>query len=92
MQVLRYENGEKYESHYDFFRDSLNVKRGGHRIATVLMYLSNVTKGGETIFPRAEVNNKISILLRLFKIMSMLEKTCLCYFLSFLGWFVSTKR
>ncbi|KAK2358158.1 Oxoglutarate/iron-dependent oxygenase [Trifolium repens] len=28
--------------------------QGGHRFATVLMYLTNVTKGSETVFPNAE--------------------------------------
>ncbi|MCO5577182.1 hypothetical protein L7F22_031006 [Adiantum nelumboides] len=53
LQVLKYEHGEKYEPHYDFFQDKYNIQQGGHRVATVLMYLSNVTKGGETIFPNA---------------------------------------
>jgi hypothetical protein len=35
----------------------------GHGIATVLMYLSNVEKGGETIFPNAEVIFSSSIIL-----------------------------
>lgn len=56
IQVLRYENGEKYEPHYDYFHDKNNIALGGHRIATVLMYLSNVTKGGETVFPNAPVS------------------------------------
>jgi len=55
MQVLDYKNGEKYEPHFDFFHDKANQRLGGHRVATVLMYLSNVEKGGETIFPNAEV-------------------------------------
>ncbi|KAE8667959.1 Prolyl 4-hydroxylase 2 [Hibiscus syriacus] len=55
IQVLRYEHGQKYEPHYDYFVDKVNIARGGHRIATVLMYLTNVTKGGETVFPEAEV-------------------------------------
>lgn len=55
IQILHYENGEKYEPHYDFFHDKANQEIGGHRIATVLMYLSDVEKGGETIFPNAEV-------------------------------------
>ncbi|XP_014512275.1 probable prolyl 4-hydroxylase 6 [Vigna radiata var. radiata] len=54
MQVLHYENGEKYEPHFDYFHDKANQIMGGHRIATVLMYLSNVEKGGETIFPNSE--------------------------------------
>uniref|UniRef100_A0A7N0UNX3 procollagen-proline 4-dioxygenase n=1 Tax=Kalanchoe fedtschenkoi TaxID=63787 RepID=A0A7N0UNX3_KALFE len=55
IQVLRYEHGQKYDPHYDYFTDKVNIARGGHRIATVLMYLTNVVKGGETIFPSAEV-------------------------------------
>lgn len=56
IQVLRYEHGQKYDAHFDYFHDKVNIVRGGHRIATVLMYLSNVTKGGETVFPNAEVS------------------------------------
>lgn len=55
IQILHYQNGEKYEPHFDYFHDKNNQALGGHRIATVLMYLSNVGKGGETIFPNAEV-------------------------------------
>ncbi|OAY82560.1 putative prolyl 4-hydroxylase 7 [Ananas comosus] len=54
MQILHYENGEKYEPHFDYFHDKANQVLGGHRVATVLMYLSDVIKGGETIFPNAE--------------------------------------
>ncbi|XP_020577345.1 probable prolyl 4-hydroxylase 6 [Phalaenopsis equestris] len=54
IQILHYENGEKYEPHYDYFHDKSNQALGGHRIATVLMYLSNVVKGGETIFPNSK--------------------------------------
>ncbi|ONK68417.1 uncharacterized protein A4U43_C05F11290 [Asparagus officinalis] len=54
IQVLRYEHGQKYDPHYDYFTDKVNIARGGHRIATVLMYLSDVVKGGETVFPSAE--------------------------------------
>lgn len=56
MQVLRYEYGQKYDPHFDYFTDKVNILRGGHRIATVLMYLSNVGKGGETVFPKAVVS------------------------------------
>ncbi|KAJ8425374.1 hypothetical protein Cgig2_003652 [Carnegiea gigantea] len=54
LQILRYELGQKYEPHFDYFVDKVNQQIGGHRSATVLMYLSDVKKGGETIFPRAE--------------------------------------
>uniref|UniRef100_A0A803Q5E7 procollagen-proline 4-dioxygenase n=1 Tax=Cannabis sativa TaxID=3483 RepID=A0A803Q5E7_CANSA len=56
IQVLRYEEGQKYEPHYDYFADKVNIIRGGHRIATVLMYLTDVVKGGETVFPHAVEN------------------------------------
>nr|AMY26629.1 prolyl 4-hydroxylase alpha subunit-oxidoreductase activity, prolyl 4-hydroxylase [Linum usitatissimum] len=54
IQVLRYEHGQKYDPHYDYFTDKVNIARGGHRVATVLMYLTDVQKGGETVFPSAE--------------------------------------
>ncbi|KAF5457198.1 hypothetical protein F2P56_021316 [Juglans regia] len=54
IQILHYEHGEKYEPHFDYFHDKANQKLGGHRVATVLMYLSDVEKGGETIFPNSE--------------------------------------
>lgn len=45
VQVLRYGYMQQYKAHYDsLFRD-------GPRIATVLMYLSDVEEGGETAFP-----------------------------------------
>ncbi|XP_058201340.1 probable prolyl 4-hydroxylase 4 [Rhododendron vialii] len=57
IQVLHYEHGQKYDPHYDYFVDNVNIARGGHRIATVLMYLSDVAKGGETVFPSAEIHH-----------------------------------
>eukprot|EP00270_Netrium_digitus_P011014 TRINITY_DN3468_c0_g1_i1.p1 TRINITY_DN3468_c0_g1~~TRINITY_DN3468_c0_g1_i1.p1 ORF type:complete len:325 (+),score=62.34 TRINITY_DN3468_c0_g1_i1:88-1062(+) len=53
MQVLRYNFGQKYESHYDYY-DVRDAQPGGRRYLTVLMYLSNVKKGGETVFPNSE--------------------------------------
>ncbi|KAL5198286.1 hypothetical protein ABZP36_001798 [Zizania latifolia] len=54
IQILRYEHGQKYDPHFDYFQDKVNQALGGHRYATVLMYLSTVEKGGETVFPNAE--------------------------------------
>ncbi|CAL5368007.1 unnamed protein product [Camellia sinensis] len=51
IQILHYEHGQKYEPHFDFFEDKINRELGGHRVATVLMYLSDVKRGGETVFP-----------------------------------------
>ncbi|BAT77655.1 hypothetical protein LR48_Vigan09g034900 [Vigna angularis] len=56
LQILHYEVGQKYEPHYDYFLDEFNTKNGGQRIATVLMYLSDVEEGGETVFPAATTN------------------------------------
>lgn len=56
LQVLHYEIGQKYEPHYDYFMDEYNTRNGGQRIATVLMYLSDVEEGGETVFPSAKGN------------------------------------
>ncbi|KAF2937457.1 hypothetical protein DAI22_03g051901 [Oryza sativa Japonica Group] len=51
MQILRYGQGEKYEPHFDYISGRQGSTREGDRVATVLMYLSNVKMGGETIFP-----------------------------------------
>jgi Rps23 Pro-64 3,4-dihydroxylase Tpa1-like proline 4-hydroxylase len=60
MQIQRYERGQKYEPHFDYFNVKIN-----HRYATVLMYLSTVDKGGETVFPNAKVpTDSISMFLR----------------------------
>lgn len=56
MQILHYQNGQKYEPHHDFFHDKINQapNRGGQRIATILMYLTTPEEGGETVFPNAQ--------------------------------------
>ncbi|KAF3789110.1 putative prolyl 4-hydroxylase 3 [Nymphaea thermarum] len=56
LQVLHHKAGQKYEPHFDYFLDEFNAKNGGQRIATVLMYLSDVEEGGETVFPSVKVN------------------------------------
>eukprot|EP00271_Cylindrocystis_brebissonii_P020405 TRINITY_DN6737_c0_g3_i1.p1 TRINITY_DN6737_c0_g3~~TRINITY_DN6737_c0_g3_i1.p1 ORF type:complete len:351 (+),score=43.01 TRINITY_DN6737_c0_g3_i1:841-1893(+) len=53
FQILHYEIGQKYEPHHDFFYDKQNVVNGGQRVATLLMYLTDVEEGGETVFPTA---------------------------------------
>ncbi|XP_058093530.1 prolyl 4-hydroxylase 1 isoform X2 [Magnolia sinica] len=53
IQVLRYEKNQFYRPHHDYFADTFNLKRGGQRIATMLMYLSDNVVGGETYFPMA---------------------------------------
>ncbi|CAL9039727.1 prolyl 4-hydroxylase 1-like isoform X1 [Musa acuminata AAA Group] len=53
IQVLRYETSQLYRPHHDYFSDTFNLKRGGQRVATMLMYLSDDVEGGETYFPMA---------------------------------------
>lgn len=53
LQVLHYEVGDEYKSHFDFFpKNRVDDRKGGQRVATLLMYLNDVEAGGETIFPK----------------------------------------
>ncbi|EFN59988.1 hypothetical protein CHLNCDRAFT_49444 [Chlorella variabilis] len=51
LQVLKYEHGQEYEGHYDYFFHKAGTANGGNRYLTVLMYLNDVEEGGETCFP-----------------------------------------
>lgn len=56
LQVLRYRPGAEYQPHYDYFDpghvSTPNIlKRGGQRVATLVIYLNTPTAGGATIFP-----------------------------------------
>jgi prolyl 4-hydroxylase len=56
LQVLRYGPGAEYKPHYDYFDPAepgtpTILKRGGQRVATLVMYLSEPEKGGGTVFP-----------------------------------------
>ncbi|SDP85177.1 prolyl 4-hydroxylase [Rhodoferax sp. OV413] len=56
LQVLRYQPGAQYKPHYDYFDPQepgtpTILKRGGQRVATLIMYLGEPEKGGATIFP-----------------------------------------
>jgi prolyl 4-hydroxylase len=58
LQVLHYLPGAEYKPHYDYFdpaepgTPSL-LRRGGQRLATLLMYLNEPEQGGGTTFPDA---------------------------------------
>jgi prolyl 4-hydroxylase len=56
IQVLHYEPGGEYKPHYDYFDpahpgNNEVLAQGGQRIATLIMYLNDVTRGGATVFP-----------------------------------------
>ena len=53
LQVLRYARGQEYRPHFDYFFHAAANDNGGNRLATALLYLSDVEEGGETIFPNA---------------------------------------
>jgi len=57
MEMVRYGRSDEYAPHYDWFdpatppgRKQLEVH--GQRIATVILYVSDVDAGGSTVFPR----------------------------------------
>ena len=54
--MLQYEKGSEYRPHYDWFDASRpgprkHLERGGQRVGTIVMYLSDVEAGGGTSFP-----------------------------------------
>ncbi len=56
LQILHYRPGAEYKPHYDYFDPaepgtSTILKRGGQRVATILMYLHEPERGGGTTFP-----------------------------------------
>jgi prolyl 4-hydroxylase len=56
LQILHYRPGAEYKPHYDYFDPSepgtpTILKRGGQRVATIIMYLHEPEKGGGTTFP-----------------------------------------
>jgi prolyl 4-hydroxylase len=51
MYFLRYEVGQQYKPHHDYFNDEVYIRDAGNRIASVVMYLGEPEEGGETVFP-----------------------------------------
>ncbi|KAL2499610.1 putative prolyl 4-hydroxylase 9 [Abeliophyllum distichum] len=51
FNVLRYEIGQRYHSHYDAFNPAEYGPQKSQRVASFLLYLSDVEEGGETMFP-----------------------------------------
>ncbi len=60
LQILHYKPGAEYKPHYDYFDPAepgtpTILKRGGQRVATIIMYLSEPEKGGGTTFPDVQL-------------------------------------
>lgn len=56
LQVLHYPPGAEYKPHYDYFDPAepgteQMLRRGGQRVATMIVYLSEPAVGGATVFP-----------------------------------------
>jgi prolyl 4-hydroxylase len=57
LHVLHYGVGAEYKPHHDYF-DPANpgfaatLKRGGQRVATLIVYLNDVDEAGDTVFPK----------------------------------------
>lgn len=53
LQVLRYEYGQKYDAHNDYFDPRFYGPQATQRAVTIFLYLTDVDEGGYTWFPRA---------------------------------------
>ncbi len=58
LQVLHYPPGAEYKPHYDYFDPAepgtpTLLRRGGQRLATLILYLNTPEQGGGTVFPDA---------------------------------------
>jgi prolyl 4-hydroxylase len=56
-QIVRYRTGQEFSWHYDEI-PKVQLENGGQRLATLLIYLNNVEKGGATIFRDLTSNNQ----------------------------------
>ena len=60
LQVLCYRPGAEYKPHHDYFDPQLPgtptiLRRGGQRVATLVIYLGEPEKGGATVFPELQL-------------------------------------
>jgi len=58
FNVLKYQNLQHYDSHMDSFDPKEFGPQPSQRIATVLIYLSDVEEGGETVFKKEGINGE----------------------------------
>ena len=64
IQIVHYKQNQKYDPHYDGWvfdgseKSRKYTKNGGQRLITVIGYLNNVKKGGETFFSKLDISIK----------------------------------
>ncbi len=61
LQVLRYGPGAEYRPHHDYFDPAQPgstsvLRRGGQRVATLVIYLKAPARGGATVFPDVDLD------------------------------------
>lgn len=60
LQILHYTKGGEYKPHFDYFSPNdpgsgAHISKGGNRVGTMVIYLSDVEAGGATVFPDAGI-------------------------------------
>lgn len=60
IQILRYGPGAQYRPHHDYFDPQWpgsagHLRRGGQRVASLVMYLNTPAQGGATVFPESNL-------------------------------------
>eukprot|EP01083_Nonionella_stella_P050693 134747_1 len=64
LQLVHYSRSEQYTAHHDFSYPSLHHQDQPARFATLLLYLNEGMKGGQTTFPRwrnGHTGNKLTV-------------------------------
>lgn len=61
LQILHYGTGGEYLPHHDYFDAAQpgveqHLRHGGQRVATLVIYLSEVDEGGDTVFPELSLS------------------------------------
>lgn len=58
LSIIKYQLGQQYEPHHDCFSDETlkdHAPEAGNRVATALLYLTDVQDGGLTTFPKMDI-------------------------------------
>jgi prolyl 4-hydroxylase len=62
LYLLNYQKTQQYKSHFDWFgsdtKENSEALQDGERVATMIIYLSQVEKGGETWFSKIDLKVK----------------------------------